>query len=120
MAISMIAPERLPPSLDHKLLAEDTVRWVQCRECRATGLSYDEDRDPHIRHVRSCDTKAQVIRRPRPPVTTPDNKARSWSDQEKIAAARRGDFRAYGTDDDLLDLVRSGCISESDAMNQDF
>lgn len=98
------------PSLIVESPLSDGDLWIECRTCgRASYLS----KGP-IGHKRGCSTSAQYSASVAASETTPTpDQLRSFG-----ASVRRSGL-TKGRDADVLEAVRSGCLSESDAMNTD-
>jgi hypothetical protein len=91
--------------------------WIECRTCgRANYLS----KGP-IGHKRGCATSAQYTKTATPATQLRREIAESIREQELKAFARnvRRTGLTKGRDQDVLDAVRKGYLSESDAMNTD-
>lgn len=91
--------------------------WIECRTCgRANYLS----KGP-IGHKRGCATGAQYAKTATPAAQLDREIAESVRDQELKAFASnvRRTGLTKGRDQDVLDAVRKGYLSESDAMNTD-
>ncbi len=81
-----------------------------CRDCGCWAWDGDG-----IRHNSWCDIA------PRATVIPGSNVREARPSRSQIhRLAKEGSVRAVLSDDELVDAVRMGLISESDAMNQDF
>lgn len=121
MTATLIPAELLPANFTQEILAGGRL-LIRC-SCSGRWVGDDCDRIV-IKHLRSCDFKASKVERPSAVVAAvpvaavaPTNKP---TDNEIIRAAKAGYASKFGTDDDLVDLVRCGRLSMSDAMNQDM
>ena len=81
-----------------------------CRDCGCWAWDGDG-----IRHSSLCDIAPRAT-------VTPGTKVReaSSSRAQIRRLAKEGSVRSVLSDDELVDAVRCGLVSESDAMNQDF
>lgn len=75
-------------------------------------------------HKSWCDLRGKATVAPvaAPLVATtaaPESTAHGMSASELRAAAKRGDLAKYASTDEIVDAVRAGVITESDAMNSD-
>ncbi len=80
-----------------------TVARVQCVECG----KWERADNGRVRHSKNCDSKPQFAA----PVAA--DALRTFAD------AVRATSLTHGRDSDVLDAVRKGYLSESDAMNTD-
>ncbi len=90
-----------------KIINEVLGGWREVLCCSDCGRWVDADSDDEIRHDKLCDWVDQA-------------KSRSSRTQDLRRAAKEGNLRSIATDDEIVEAVRCGLISESDAMNQDF
>lgn len=88
----------------------------QCDECGKWERS-DKGR---IRHSKNCDSQPQAVE-PAKPAQLDREIAESLRDKElrELSAHVRRTGMTKGRDRDVLDAVRKGYLSESDAMNTD-
>ena len=128
MTATQIPAELLPANFSQTLreVSEGSgiyVLNIRCTCCKAGWVGDDSDRIV-IKHTRSCDHKNSVTRPTTAQVAQTVERAeravKAATDAQIIAAARNGNAAAVATTDDLVDLVRSGRLSMSDAMNQDM
>lgn len=94
----------------------DTQR-TQIR-CQACGGFVFADTGGVVVHRRSCDHRSdRTVHR----VGTPVLHRESTSPQALTAASRRGEITSVTeSEDEVLDAVRRGYVSQGDAMNRDF
>ena len=81
---------------------------ICCVEC-GRWVRRDIER---IRHASYCESKAQPTPLPAPAAAGRDSYVR--------AVARQGAVSAVCSEEEILDRVRTGRLSMSDAMNRDF
>ena len=75
-----------------------------------------------IKHSGRCgDDKGQAAEVVAAPAASPVSRPSSPADARAIhAAAKAGGISSVATDDEIVDLVRSGHVSMGDAMNRDY
>ena len=121
MTATQIPAELLPANFTQEILAGGNL-LIRC-SCSGRWVGDDSDRIV-IKHTRSCDFKNTRVERPSAvvvavPVATVEPTSKP-SNEAIIRAAKGGYASKVGSADDLVDLVRSGRLSMSDAMNQDM
>ena len=110
--MTLLPADRLPATLTQELVGTDNdTLLIVCQECRARWVGTES----YIRvvHNRKCQTRAQpvAVREPVRPAGHPDDGA--------ATLVRSG--RAGLVDDALLvEMVRAGIVTVSDAMNRDM
>jgi len=95
-----------------ELLTEDRGgRDLTVCSCCGRWEVKGEERPKHqLRHATYCDVFDAPV-----PVAAP-----AVSDAKIAAAAKQGAISAVASDDEIVNLVRRGRVTESDAMNRDF
>ena len=90
---------------------------ISCPDCKR--FIYRNGREHAIAHSKRCDLNEQ-------PTVEQIHTAAAPAAPAKLSAAqlathaKRGDLALYATHNEIVDAVKRGQISESDAMNQDF
>lgn len=84
---------------------------IRCCDC-GRWIYVDDISSEAIRHSSRCDTADLQVAAVEPAVTTSRPSLRT--------AAKRGEVYRHYSEKDVVDVVRGGRLSVSDAMNQDF
>lgn len=105
------------PYKDETGQIERAIARAQCDECG----KWERSDKGYIRHSKNCESKVQYVV-PKTPAAQLDREiAESIRDQElkTFASNVRRTGHTKGRDQDVLDAVRRGYLSESEAMNSD-
>ena len=108
MDTRILETQQTPTTTGTETIENHGATQIRCRECGRWVRTTSE----RIRHANYCESKSQ----PSCPVAAPV----ASRDAYVRAVAHQGAVSAVCSEDEILDRVRTGRLSENDAMNRDF